>query len=572
MSGAAPRLNPLATGDTQLAHTLVPGQMVDIAGGRVMEVVDVPDRLLAPLLGEGGATLEEIRRVSGASIEMIEMVKLKLGDAERRAIVTGVRTIVAHAVKMIADVLANPTVMVAQPVQATVETRVIEIPFNKAGLIIGRAGETICDIMSKSGAHVQVSREATGEDEETRTVTIQGTAEQIESAAAHVNSKLNPDDWQLAVKAQNAMRAGFSGPLPAPASLPMHSVGAAPPPPPGRAPAPSAAAAAADPKVRETALRSLAAMARAILGDDGRETRKADAKADAKAHGTNAGAGGADGKSEEGAGEAGEEGEGEGEGESEAVLAELQLSMSVGGVMSLLDDGPVAQLQASGVELHLAKLPSRGQRAVKLSGEATAVETVAAFLRACDARAARRQKRRRPLAPQDAARRYYDRSRGLEAEHCAFLYSNSTLERTTNPRESAGVRRTHCSPCVRAMLRIHGTEGPSSRPDLGVSHDAGSRTGRRSGSGTSRTPRLSASSRGRHTTASRPPPPRSSSARRRRCRLCGAPRRRAAAAAARVAGPRRRPQRRGRRRCRRPSRSREGARRSTHCRRAGRRG
>ncbi|EOD22536.1 hypothetical protein EMIHUDRAFT_233069 [Emiliania huxleyi CCMP1516] len=269
MSGAAPRLNPLATGDTQLAHTLVPGQMVDIAGGRVMEVVDVPDRLLAPLLGEGGATLEEIRRVSGASIEMIEMVKLKLGDAERRAIVTGVRTIVAHAVKMIADVLANPTVMVAQPVQATVETRVIEIPFNKAGLIIGRAGETIRDIMSKSGAHVQVSREATGEDEETRTVTIQGTAEQIESAAAHVNSKLNPDDWQLAVKAQNAM--------------------------------------------------------------------------------------------------------------------------------------------ASGVELHLAKLPSRGQRAVKLSGEATAVETVAAFLRACDARAARRQKRRRPLAPQDAARRYYDR-------------------------------------------------------------------------------------------------------------------------------------------------------------------
>jgi len=409
MSGAAPRLNPLATGDTQLAHTLVPGQMVDIAGGRVMEVVDVPDRLLAPLLGEGGATLEEIRRVSGASIEMIEMVKLKLGDAERRAIVTGVRTIVAHAVKMIADVLANPTVMVAQPVQATVETRVIEIPFNKAGLIIGRAGETIRDIMSKSGAHVQVSREATGEDEETRTVTIQGTAEQIESAAAHVNSKLNPDDWQLAVKAQNAMRAGFSGPLPAPASLPMHSVGAAPPPPPGRAPAPSAAAAAADPKVRETALRSLAAMARAILGDDGRETRKADAKADAKAHGTNAGAGGADGKSEEGAGEASEEGEGEGEGESEAVLAELQLSMSVGGVMSLLDDGPVAQLQASGVELHLAKLPSRGQRAVKLSGEATAVETVAAFLRACDARAARRQKRRRPLAPQDAARRYYDR-------------------------------------------------------------------------------------------------------------------------------------------------------------------
>ena len=89
------------------------------------------------------------------------------GDAERRAIVTGVRTIVAHAVKMIADVLANPTVMVAQPVQATVETRVIEIPFNKAGLIIGRAGETIRDIMSKSGAHVQVSREATGEDEET---------------------------------------------------------------------------------------------------------------------------------------------------------------------------------------------------------------------------------------------------------------------------------------------------------------------------------------------------------------------------------------------------------------------
>ena len=88
-------------------------------------------------------------------------------------------------------------------------------------------------------------------------------------------------------------------------------------------------------------------MARAILGDDGRETRKADAKADAKAHGTNAGAGGADGKSEEGAGEAGEEGEGEGEGESEAVLAELQLSMSVGGVMSLLDDGPVAQLQAT---------------------------------------------------------------------------------------------------------------------------------------------------------------------------------------------------------------------------------
>lgn len=141
------------------------------------EVIDVPDRVVGAVIGTGGATITEIKRLSGAHVQ----VDVEKTDP-RKVIVTGSATAVAQAVQMIRDVVASPLNQLSSRFGGwgcadRVEPVVMEVPHKQAGIIIGRGGESIREITQLSGAHVQIST-GHASDSEARSIVITGNSGQ----------------------------------------------------------------------------------------------------------------------------------------------------------------------------------------------------------------------------------------------------------------------------------------------------------------------------------------------------------------------------------------------------------
>jgi len=140
-----------------------------LAGPATTEVMEIPDRMVGAVIGTGGATITEIQRQSGARVKIEGE-----NTMPRKVTVSGPASGVAHAVRLIEEIMSNP------PRIGTLdgEVVVLEIPHNRVGVVIGRSGEYIREIMQHSGAQIQVSR-GPGNEGETRSIFIQGSREAV---------------------------------------------------------------------------------------------------------------------------------------------------------------------------------------------------------------------------------------------------------------------------------------------------------------------------------------------------------------------------------------------------------
>ncbi|CAA6672824.1 unnamed protein product [Spirodela intermedia] len=117
-------------------------------------------------------------------------------------------------------------------VQAGSEQFIMKVPNNKVGLVIGKGGESIKNMQAKSGARIQVCHwfcpsgntiaSAPGDNSAERTVQIDGTKEQIESAKQLVYEVIK---IRLLGRISSAR-------LPPPSSTSSHGLGGGPPGPP----------------------------------------------------------------------------------------------------------------------------------------------------------------------------------------------------------------------------------------------------------------------------------------------------------------------------------------------------
>ena len=80
----------------------------------------------------------------------------------------------------------------------------MHVPAAKCGLVIGRQGETIKQINSESGAHVELQRETANNPHE-KVFTIKGTGAQIHVAQHLIRIKVGDVRCPLALQAQLLM-------------------------------------------------------------------------------------------------------------------------------------------------------------------------------------------------------------------------------------------------------------------------------------------------------------------------------------------------------------------------------
>ncbi|XP_009800789.1 uncharacterized protein [Nicotiana sylvestris] len=154
--------------------------------------MEVPNNKVGVLIGKSGDTIRYLQYNSGAKIQIMRDADTDPHAATRPVELIGTLENINKAEKLIKDVIAEADAggspaLVARgfgTVQAVVGEQIeIQVPNEKVGLIIGKGGETIKSLQTRSGARIQlVPLPSDGKESKERTVRVTGDKKQIDMA------------------------------------------------------------------------------------------------------------------------------------------------------------------------------------------------------------------------------------------------------------------------------------------------------------------------------------------------------------------------------------------------------
>ncbi|XP_072173774.1 tudor and KH domain-containing protein-like [Diadema setosum] len=144
--------------------------------------MSVPCSKVGSLIGRDGCNIRKIQAESGAQVKFMDETK-RDDDADRQLRISGNRDSILLAEKLIQDFLAS---------QPEIISKIILIPQQAVGRIIGRQGANIRKIQNSSGARVKIDRmtEDTTQPEVTRSCYIRGSKQQVDSAEYMIREEI----------------------------------------------------------------------------------------------------------------------------------------------------------------------------------------------------------------------------------------------------------------------------------------------------------------------------------------------------------------------------------------------
>ncbi|KAG7552600.1 K Homology domain type 1 [Arabidopsis thaliana x Arabidopsis arenosa] len=169
--------------------------------------IDVPSSKVGVLIGKGGETIRYLQFNSGAKIQILRDSEADPNSALRPVEIIGTVACIENAEKLISAVIAEAEAggspaLVARGHPSThaigiPEQIEIKVPNDKVGLIIGRGGETIKNMQTRSGARIQlIPQHAEGDGLKERTVRISGDKMQIDIATDMIKDVMNQVNLQ----------------------------------------------------------------------------------------------------------------------------------------------------------------------------------------------------------------------------------------------------------------------------------------------------------------------------------------------------------------------------------------
>ncbi|KAL0917666.1 hypothetical protein M5K25_012745 [Dendrobium thyrsiflorum] len=154
--------------------------------------IEVPNNKVGVLIGKSGETIRHLQINSGAKIQITRDGDNDPHSSMRHVELTGTMENINKAEQLIKDVIAEANAggspsLVAKGFstpQSGGEQIEMQIPSDKVGMIIGRGGETIKNLQTKTGARIQLLPQnlPNGDTSKERTVRITGYIKQVESA------------------------------------------------------------------------------------------------------------------------------------------------------------------------------------------------------------------------------------------------------------------------------------------------------------------------------------------------------------------------------------------------------
>jgi far upstream element-binding protein len=169
----------------------------------VSRKMEVPNNKVGVLIGKHGETIRFLQINSGAKIQITRDAESDPNSITRPAELIGTLENINKAEKLIKDVIAEADAggspsLVARGfgnVHATgaAEQILIQVPNEKVGLIIGKDGETIKNLQTRSGARIQLTPQhpSEGDQSRERTVRVSGDKKQIDMAKEMIKDVMN---------------------------------------------------------------------------------------------------------------------------------------------------------------------------------------------------------------------------------------------------------------------------------------------------------------------------------------------------------------------------------------------
>lgn len=201
-SGGAEHQEPSAE-VAQLADVYSEEQRPEAETQTVSRKMEVPNNKVGVLIGKHGETIRFLQINSGAKIQITRDAEADPNSITRPAELIGTLENINKAEKLIKDVIAEADAggspsLVARGfgnVHATgaAEQILIQVPNEKVGLIIGKDGETIKNLQTRSGARIQLTPQhpSEGDQSRERTVRVSGDKKQIDMAKEMIKDVMN---------------------------------------------------------------------------------------------------------------------------------------------------------------------------------------------------------------------------------------------------------------------------------------------------------------------------------------------------------------------------------------------
>ena len=142
-------------------------------GGGFFEMM-IPGHKVGLVIGKGGETIKQIQEQTGATLIIIQDSNQQAEQKPMR--ITGAPESVERAKAEVFKILNQ-------------QVEYVMVASNKAGLVIGKGGESIKSIIQASGAHVEIDRIAPPEAVEKNFI-IRGSTEAVERAKKMVLEKI----------------------------------------------------------------------------------------------------------------------------------------------------------------------------------------------------------------------------------------------------------------------------------------------------------------------------------------------------------------------------------------------
>lgn len=165
--------------------------------GTITKRMDVPNSKVGLVIGKGGETIKYLQHQSGAKIQVTRDADADPRGSSRAVEIMGTPEQIAQAEQLISGVIDEAGPGARGIVSAGSEQVTMRVPNSKVGLIIGRGGETIKNLQSRSGAKIQVQNDREidpGADE--RVVTLLGTKKQTDMAQELVKEVIDENRRQ----------------------------------------------------------------------------------------------------------------------------------------------------------------------------------------------------------------------------------------------------------------------------------------------------------------------------------------------------------------------------------------
>ncbi|XAR55693.1 hypothetical protein NMG60_11035861 [Bertholletia excelsa] len=169
----------------------------------VSRKMEVPNNKVGVLIGKAGDTIKFLQINSGAKIQITRDADADPHSTTRPVELIGTLENISKAEKLIKDVIAeadaggSPSLVARgfSTIQAAgaAEQILIQVPNEKVGVIIGKGGETIKNLQTRSGARIQLIPQhlPEGDQSKERTVRVSGDKKQIEVAREMIKEVMN---------------------------------------------------------------------------------------------------------------------------------------------------------------------------------------------------------------------------------------------------------------------------------------------------------------------------------------------------------------------------------------------